>query len=127
MAEERGLVVGVDTGGTFTDVFLSDGRVFKLPSTPHDPSRAIVDALRTLGVGSGDAVSHGTTVATNAVLERKGARTVLLTTAGFEDVLEIRRQNRPRSTTCMPRGPRRWSVAMSDWASRNGSTGKAPY
>src|SRR5438309_9220020 len=48
-----------------------------------------------VSVGPGDAVGHGTTVATNAVLERKGARTVLLTTAGFEDVLEIRRQNRP--------------------------------
>jgi N-methylhydantoinase A len=96
VAGERGLVVGVDTGGTFTDVFLSDGRVFKLPSTPHDPSRAIVDALHTLRVGEGDIVGHGTTVATNAVLERKGARTVLLTTAGFEDVLEIRRQNRPK-------------------------------
>jgi N-methylhydantoinase A len=94
--ETRGLVVGVDTGGTFTDVFLSDGRVLKRGSTPVDPSVAIVEALQAVGVGEHDAVGHGTTVATNAVLERKGARTVLLTTAGFEDVLEIRRQNRPQ-------------------------------
>lgn len=90
------LVVGVDTGGTFTDVFLSDGRVLKLPSTPIDPVDAIVTALERMGVGPGDAVGHGTTVATNAVLQRRGARTVLVTTAGFEDVLEIRRQNRPQ-------------------------------
>jgi N-methylhydantoinase A len=89
------VVIGVDTGGTFTDVFASSGQVVKLPSTPGNPAAAIVDALRQLGLASGDAVSHGTTVATNAVLERKGARTALITTAGFEDVLEIRRQNRP--------------------------------
>jgi N-methylhydantoinase A len=93
--EGAGVVIGVDTGGTFTDVFVSDGRVFKLPSTPHSPAQAIMSGLQQVGVGARDAVSHGTTVATNAVLERSGARVVLLTTAGFEDVLEIRRQNRP--------------------------------
>jgi N-methylhydantoinase A/oxoprolinase/acetone carboxylase beta subunit len=90
-----GRVIGVDTGGTFTDVFVSDGRVLKLPSTPGSPVDAIIAGLRHVDIGPGDAVGHGTTVATNAVLERRGARTVLLTTAGFEDVLEIRRQNRP--------------------------------
>lgn len=88
-------VVGVDTGGTFTDIFSSNGAVLKVPSTPENPAAAILEGLRAAGAGPGDAVAHGTTVATNAVLERKGARTVLLTTAGFEDVLEIRRQHRP--------------------------------
>jgi N-methylhydantoinase A len=89
------VVIGVDTGGTFTDVFASNGVVLKVPSTPSDPSVAILHGLHMAGVTARDAVGHGTTVATNAVLERKGARTVLLTTEGFEDVLEIRRQNRP--------------------------------
>lgn len=99
------VVIGVDTGGTFTDVFASDGRVAKVPSTPHDPSVAILNGLQALGVRPGNAVGHGTTVATNAVLERKGARTVLLTTEGFEDVLEIRRQNRPSLYDLLARWP----------------------
>jgi N-methylhydantoinase A len=89
------LAIGVDTGGTFTDIFASDGKVLKVPSTPHDPVAAILEGLRQAGAGAHSAVAHGSTVATNTVLERKGARTVLLTTSGFEDVLEIRRQNRP--------------------------------
>jgi N-methylhydantoinase A len=89
------LAIGVDTGGTFTDIFASDGTVVKVPSTPHDPVAAILDGLCRIGIGAGSAVAHGSTVATNTVLERKGARTVLITTSGFEDVLEIRRQNRP--------------------------------
>jgi len=89
------VVIGVDTGGTFTDAFVSDGRVGKVPSTPADPVRAILHALSLVKSDSRLAVSHGTTVATNAVLERKGAHTGLITTVGFEDVLEIRRQNRP--------------------------------
>lgn len=100
-----GVVIGVDTGGTFTDVFVSDGRVLKLPSTPANPVDAILGGLSTVGVREGDAVGHGTTVATNTVLERKGARTVLLTTAGFEDVLEIRRQNRPEIYDLYARWP----------------------
>ena len=90
-------IVGVDVGGTFTDfVVLSDGalRVHKLLSTPDNPARAVLQGLRELGVARGVAVVHGSTVATNAVLERKGARTALVTTKGFEDVLEIGRQNR---------------------------------
>ncbi|HLJ66576.1 MAG TPA: hydantoinase/oxoprolinase family protein [Chloroflexota bacterium] len=95
-ADHQGaVVIGVDTGGTFTDIFSSAGRLVKVPSTPRQPEEAILEGLRAAGVAAGDAVAHGTTVATNAVLERKGARTALLTTAGFEDVLEIRRQNRP--------------------------------
>jgi N-methylhydantoinase A len=89
-------VVGIDVGGTFTDVaVLRDGRltVHKLPSTPDDPSRAVRQAVTDAGVEKADFV-HGTTVATNALLEGKGGRTALITTLGFEDVLEIGRQNR---------------------------------
>ncbi len=95
--------VGVDTGGTFTDfVFESSGhlQIFKLPSTPHDPSQAISAGLtwvaRTAGVSLAELeVTHGTTVGTNALLQRRGARLVLVTTKGFEDVLAIGRQARP--------------------------------
>jgi len=94
--------VGVDTGGTFTDfVYHAAGRarVFKLPSTPADPSRAIVEGLRRVASETGARlgeleVVHGTTVGTNALLERRGARAALVTTAGFEDVLVIGRQAR---------------------------------
>src|SRR4051812_44527991 len=98
------LRIGVDTGGTFTDfVFSLDGeiRVFKIASTPDDPSRAITEGLRRIVKESGAVlksieVVHGTTVGTNALLERRGARVALVTTAGFEDVIEIGRQARPR-------------------------------
>jgi N-methylhydantoinase A len=95
------ILVGIDVGGTFTDfVILQDGqvRVHKAPTTPEDQSRAIVAGLQEMGVLDGVTaleIVHGTTVATNALLERRGARTALLTTAGFADVLEIGRQNRP--------------------------------
>ncbi len=95
--------VGVDTGGTFTDfVFETAGQIeiFKYPSTPSDPSRAIAAGLRTIAETTGVAlenieVVHGTTVGTNALLERRGARTALITTRGFADVLVIGRQARP--------------------------------
>lgn len=96
-------MIGVDTGGTFTDVILREpsGRVrlHKLLSTPSDPSEAIGDGVAHV-VADSDLLSpphivHGTTVATNALLERKGARVALVTTAGFEDLLRLRRQNRP--------------------------------
>jgi N-methylhydantoinase A len=95
--------VGVDTGGTFTDfVFQSDGRlqVFKVASTPTDPSIAIIDGLQRISGITGSKlqdmeVVHGTTVGTNALLQRRGARTALITTKGFEDVLAIGRQARP--------------------------------
>ncbi|HJO05203.1 MAG TPA: hydantoinase/oxoprolinase family protein [Acidobacteriota bacterium] len=93
----RTLVIGIDTGGTFTDfVLMKDGqvRVHKEPSTPDNPAAAILVGLETLGV-EGVEIVHGSTVATNALLERRGARTALVTTAGFEDVLEIGRQTRP--------------------------------
>src|SRR5688572_324433 len=90
--------VGIDTGGTFTDfVRLEAGQltVHKVRSTPADPSQAILAGLQEVTAGSGDLdVVHGSTVATNAVLERAGARVALLTTRGFEDVLPIGRQTR---------------------------------
>ncbi|HZT60853.1 MAG TPA: hydantoinase/oxoprolinase family protein [Pyrinomonadaceae bacterium] len=94
--------VGVDTGGTFTDfVYHAEGRarIFKVASTPDDPSRAIVEGLRRAARETGARlrdleVVHGTTVGTNALLERRGARVGLVTTEGFEDVLVIGRQAR---------------------------------
>src|SRR6266404_2610960 len=95
--------VGVDTGGTFTDFVFSHRtqlQVFKIPSTPSDPSLAIRDGLQRIGELTGTnladlEVVHGTTVGTNALLQRRGARTALITTKGFEDVLAIGRQARP--------------------------------
>ncbi len=92
-------LIGVDVGGTFTDfAFVQGGQlqIFKLPTTPQDQRRAIKAGLETIESGSGlPAIVHGTTVATNALLERKGARTALITTQGFKDVLQVGRQNRP--------------------------------
>ncbi|MEO8970659.1 MAG: hydantoinase/oxoprolinase family protein [Ktedonobacteraceae bacterium] len=94
------ILVGVDTGGTFTDIVLlqeSEIRIHKVLSTPDDPSSAILQGLAQLGVAQNlDVLVHGSTVATNAVLEHKGAVTGLITTAGFRDVLEIGRQTRPK-------------------------------
>jgi len=91
--------VGVDVGGTFTDVILhgADGRVSirKLLSTPPRYDRAVVEAVGGLADGPVAEVVHGTTVATNAVLERRGSPTALVTTAGFRDVLELRRLRIP--------------------------------
>jgi N-methylhydantoinase A/oxoprolinase/acetone carboxylase beta subunit len=90
--------VGIDTGGTFTDfVFLGPAGMWihKVLSTPHDPAQAIVRGLEEGAVmGARFEVIHGSTVATNALLERKGSRLAFLTTAGFEDLLEIGRQTR---------------------------------
>ncbi len=101
-----GLVrLGVDIGGTFTDFVMSDPkegkiRTFKLLSIPKKPAQAVLDGLDLIktqfGIEIGDlTIIHGSTVATNALLERKGARTALITTLGFRDVLQIGRQNRP--------------------------------
>jgi N-methylhydantoinase A len=92
--------LGVDVGGTFTDlVALSDRGVTtsKVPSTPRDQSIGVMNSIGASGVEAGalDALAHGMTVATNALLERRGARTALVSTEGFRDVLEIARQNRP--------------------------------
>ncbi len=104
----RALAVGIDTGGTFTDVVVwRAGRreSWKVPSTPAAPERAVLEALERAGAGATTRVRHGSTVATNALLERKGARVAFVTTAGFEDVLEIGRQDRPRLYDLAPQRP----------------------
>jgi N-methylhydantoinase A len=94
--------VGIDVGGTFTDVVLLDsvsGQVWsaKVPTTPKDPTHGALNGLRTILARSGskadsiDFIGHGTTIATNMVIEGKGALTALITTSGFRDILELRR------------------------------------
>ncbi|MEP7271347.1 MAG: hydantoinase/oxoprolinase family protein [Acidobacteriota bacterium] len=107
LAPAHQLRIGVDTGGTFTDFIAFSGRyriAFKVPSTPDAPAEAILKGiakvlsdpdLSAADSSVGAEIAHGTTVATNALLERQGARTALVTTAGFEDVIEIGRQARP--------------------------------
>ena len=97
-------LIGIDIGGTYTDLVLIDedaGRleVAKVPTTSADQSEGLLNGLQALGVrlDSIDLLIHGTTVATNAVIERKGARCGLITTRGFRDVLELRRRDRPQT------------------------------
>src|SRR3977135_2659520 len=93
------LRIAIDTGGTFTDcVWMDRGRLrmLKVFSTPADPSQAIVEALRKIAHRGELILLHGTTVGTNTLLERKGARTAIVTTAGFEDAIEIGRQARAK-------------------------------
>ena len=100
--------LGIDTGGTFTDfVWLDHGRlrIHKQLSTPADPSQAIVEGIVEIQPPADASVVHGSTVATNALLERRGARTALITTAGFADVLAIGRQNRPDIYALVPQKP----------------------
>jgi len=96
-------IVGIDVGGTFTDLFYSiDGinadRICKVPSTPHDPSSGLIDALDRAQIPQDglDLILHGTTIATNALIERRGAKCALITTRGFRDVLELGRRDRPQ-------------------------------
>lgn len=100
MTRHNALRVAIDSGGTFTDcVWLEDSvlRVLKVFSTPADPSQAIAAALEKIVPAGKDAiVLHGTTVGTNALLQRKGARVAFVTTTGFEDSIEIGRQHRPK-------------------------------
>ncbi|HEY9212325.1 MAG TPA: hydantoinase/oxoprolinase family protein [Ancylobacter sp.] len=97
------MLIGVDVGGTFTDLVLADGTgvaFYKAPSTPGDPSRGVVDALAGMAAERGQSVDallsrvsvfiHGTTVATNILVQRNGARLGLITTAGFRDLIELR-------------------------------------
>ncbi len=91
--------IAVDTGGTFTDcVWIECGqlRMVKVFSTPEDPSQSIADAISRSGCSGEIVLLHGTTVGTNSLLERKGTRVAFVTTAGFEDTIEIGRQARPR-------------------------------
>ncbi|HEY7296037.1 MAG TPA: hydantoinase/oxoprolinase family protein, partial [Dehalococcoidia bacterium] len=100
-------VLGVDVGGTFTDFYLwhkGELRVFKRPSTPDDPARAVLAGLDEADLVSAELV-HGSTVATNALLERRGARTALVTTAGFRDAIVIGRQARAQMYALEPTRP----------------------
>ena len=103
--------IGIDAGGTFTDFVVQhdSGRLetFKLRSNPRSPASVILAGLGQIAGSSKAQVVHGSTVATNALLERKGVRTALITTAGFEDVIQIGRQNRVElyNLTPQPRVP----------------------
>jgi N-methylhydantoinase A len=101
------MFIGVDIGGTFTDLVVSQGvlRIHKLLSTPQAPQEAMLAGLQAVGMQPGARVAHGSTVATNAILERKGARTALLVTQGFRDILAIGRQNRPNLYALQPHLP----------------------
>src|SRR5471032_3105158 len=100
--------IGIDSGGTFTDfvVLRDDGSLesFKLRSNPASPASVIIEGIRRIAAAQADVV-HGSTVATNALLERKGARTAFVTTRGFEDMIAIGRQNRPELYNLMPALP----------------------
>src|SRR5262245_53939506 len=98
------MLLGVDVGGTFTDAALLNGEVLhtaKVPSTPEDQSRGVILAIESVLGGAGASpgevkgFTHGMTVGTNALLEERGARTALIATRGFSDLLDIGRQNRP--------------------------------
>jgi N-methylhydantoinase A len=98
------LVIGIDVGGTFTDVFALDEAsgactVGKVPTTRHDPAQGVLDGIRAVAadLAAVSTVVHGTTVGTNALIERTGGATGLITTAGFRDVLEMRRRDRPQT------------------------------
>ncbi len=124
--------IGVDVGGTFTDVFLvgDEGEVVvhKVPSTPEDPSIATIDGMRgacergSVDMTALDMVFHGSTVATNAVLQRSGAKVGLITTKGFRDVLHIARHKRPMNFSLYqelpwqkwPLVPRRLRLAVTE-------------
>ena len=105
------MLVGVDIGGTFTDLVVStDGhlKIHKLLSTPANPATAMLAGLEIItpgGLTALERVSHGSTVATNAILERTGAKTALITTQGFRDLLFIGRQNRPQLYALQPQLP----------------------
>ena len=107
------VALGVDTGGTFTDFVLIDSegcvQIVKLPSSPADPSESMLAGLKLIAsqhqLASNTVLIHGTTVATNALLERKGAKTALITTTGFRDVLEIGRQTRTDLYSLNPSRP----------------------
>ncbi len=103
------VIVGIDTGGTFTDLVAivgGEARVHKLPSTPRDPAEAVIAGLAELLAGApAEIVTYSSTVATNALLEGKGARVALFTDAGFEDLIEIGRQNRADLYALAPSRP----------------------
>ena len=109
-------LIGVDVGGTFTDIVFTDTEVnrtiiHKVPTTPGDPSDGVMSGLAELcernhiDRATIDHVLHGTTIATNAVLEHKGARTGMVTTKGYRDILHIGRHQRPQHYSIMQEIP----------------------
>jgi N-methylhydantoinase A len=119
-----GLLIGIDIGGTFTDfvVYVSQDQTlqrFKIRSTPSDPAEAVLQGLNHHPHQASRHIVHGSTVATNAILERKGARTALITTKGFRDVLLIGRQDRPELYDLFPAIPaplvlREWCLEITE-------------
>jgi N-methylhydantoinase A len=127
--------IGIDAGGTFTDfiVYHDDGRLetFKLRSDPKSPARVILAGIEKAAGSKKAEVIHGSTVATNALLERKGVRTALITTAGFEDVIQIGRQNRAelynlRQTARIPIVPRELCFGVKERAWFDGTVAQKP-
>ena len=133
--------VGVDVGGTFTDLHAEDGQgrtvLHKTPSTPDNPARAILDGLRALGSRHGikpaDIIrlSHGTTVATNALIQRRGGTVALVVTRGFRDLIEIGRQTRPslydlQRDHPVPLVPRERRFELDERMLANGTAGRVP-
>jgi len=122
------MLIGVDIGGTFTDLVRSEAgqlKIHKLLSTPHNPAEAMLNGLTAIGATPSARVSHGSTVATNAILERNGARTALLITQGFKDLLAIGRQNRPKlyelaPTLPKPLIPQNWCYEIPERMDFNG-------
>jgi N-methylhydantoinase A len=128
--------VGVDVGGTFTDFFATESRsgiikYFKRPSTPENPGQAIVDGLKEmcdeLSINPTDIerLCHGTTVATNSLIQRRGGKVALITTEGFRDLLEIGRQTRPHMYSLQedqpePLVPRARRFEVSERVNSNG-------
>jgi N-methylhydantoinase A len=138
MADRNRVFVGVDVGGTFTDLVMFDSssralKTVKVPSTPPEFWPSVVAALEEAGVEKDQptTILHGTTVHLNAFLERKGARTALVTTAGFRDIYEMRRGNRPRPYDIhfkypTPLVPRKHIFEVDERTAADGSVVKAP-
>ena len=125
--------IGIDSGGTFTDFVVDRGNgsieTFKLRSNPSNPASVILEGLRKIGAPASSEVIHGSTVATNALLERKGAPMAFVTTEGFEDILLIGRQHRPYlyDLTPPPRRlllPRERTLGVKERIYFNGEIGK---
>ncbi|MFC1936236.1 hydantoinase/oxoprolinase family protein [Chloroflexota bacterium] len=122
--------IGIDIGGTFTDFVVFDPQSqqlqsFKLLSTPGNPAEAMLAGLERITIGSQRTIIHGSTVATNALLESKGAATALITTEGFRDVLQIARQNRPHLYDLFadpppPLVPRQWRFEAKERVNHKG-------
>ena len=113
---EKTVIVGVDTGGTFTDFVVLDGgtvRIHKESSSPDNPAEAVVSGLHHLIGDVAADIVHGSTVATNALLERKGARTALITTAGFCSANTNARQRRLRTESSVPEKSRPMGARVS--------------